>query len=277
MTIYLQNTLGRLLMVAVLACASGMSAASGSAAAGKEATRDNGFDRDIFAQWVDMRVGQGAPVYWYAVGTVYSYPEGRPLMRVEGVDVARLDTARSTPTLAHQLSRKVFIYRDLQTNALLREWDGKPLPPIAYPYQYITYELKGASLETWVEQGAGARKQRIGPGTDLAARSVGNTIAFSAPLFLDFPLPNGERSQAFEHYDFLRQPDGSGVLNPQQISWLRFGELPAGLGKGVMHMLSWRVDRYDDLPAAIREYLETEARMWLKPPEDAVEIERLQR
>lgn len=238
--------------------------------------REHGFSPETFRQWVDMRVGRGEPVYWYAIGTVYRSPDGAPLMSMEGVDVARFDAGLSTPTKAHQLSRKTFIYRDLETGAVLKEWEGKPLPPIAYPYQYITYELKGSSLETWVEQGAGPRKQRIGPGRDLTARMIGETAAFSAPLFLDFPLPSGQRMQSFEHYDFFRQPASAGLKHPNQISWLRFGDLPAGLGKGVMHMLSWRVDRYEDLPESMRRYLETEAPLWLKPPADIEEIRQLQ-
>ena len=240
------------------------------------AAREHGFSPESFRQWVDMRVGRGEPVYWYAVGTVYRSPDGEPLMSMEGVDVARFDASLSSSTQAHQLSRKTFIYRDLETGAVLKEWQGKPLPPIAYPYQYITYELKGSSLETWVEQGAGPRKQRIGPGRDLTARMIGATAAFSAPLFLDLPLPSGQRMQSFEHYDFFRQPDSAGLKHPNQISWLRFGDLPAGLGKGVMHMLSWRVDRYEDLPESMRRYLETEAPLWLKPPADIEEIRRLQ-
>lgn len=240
------------------------------------AAADLGFTPDTFAKWVQMRVGQGEPVYWYAVGTVYTYPEGKPVMRMEGIDAARLEPSLSSATEAHQISRKTFIYRDIKTNALLREWQGKPLPPIAYPYQYITYGLRNGSLETWVEQGAGARKQRIGPGNDLMARRIGNTLAFSAPLFLDLPLPGGARMQTFEHYDFFDQGAVPGVTHPYQISWLRFGDLPAGLGKGVMHMVSWRVDRYAELPESIRQYLETEAPLWLQPPKDIAEIRRLQ-
>lgn len=238
--------------------------------------RERGFSPEVFRQWVDMRVGRGEPVYWYAVGTVYRYPDGQPLMRMEGVDVARFDTSLSTVTKAHQLSRKTFIYRDLESGAVLKEWQGKPLPPIAYPYQYITYELNGSSLETWVEQGAGVRKQRIGPTRDIAVTMIGETSAFSAPLFLDFPLPSGQRMQSFEHYDFFNQPTSAGLAHPYQISWLRFGDLPAGLGKGVIHMLSWRIDRYDDLPATMRSYLESEARLWMQPPANMQEIRRLQ-
>ena len=237
---------------------------------------DHGFDPGVFRRWVDMRVGKGEPIYWYAIGTVYTYPDGKPVLRMEGIDAARLERSLSTATEAHQVSRKTFVYRDIDTGAILREWQGKPLPPIAYPYQYITYTLRGTELETWVEQGAGVRKQRIGPENDIVARRIGNTLAFSAPLVLDIPMPSGARLQSFEHYDFFDHRDAKGVNKPYQISWLRFGDLPAGLGKGVMHMVTWRVDRYADLPASIREYLESDARLWLEPPKDIAEIRRLQ-
>ena len=248
----------------------------GSLLATSAVAADHGFDPEVFRRWVDMRVGKGEPIYWYAIGTVYTYPDGKPVLRMEGIDAARLERSLSTATEAHQVSRKTFVYRDIDTGAILREWQGKPLPPIAYPYQYITYTLRGTELETWVEQGAGVRKQRIGPENDIVARRIGNTLAFSAPLFLDIPMPSGARLQSFEHYDFFDHGDAKGVNKPYQISWLRFGDLPAGLGKGVMHMVTWRVDRYADLPASIREYLESDARLWLEPPKDIAEIRRLQ-
>ncbi len=236
-----------------------------------------GFDRESFDRWVEMRVGSGAPVYWYCIGTVYSWPEGRPLMRVEGIDTARLDRSLGTASVAHQLSRKTFVYRDLETNAILTAWQGQPLPPIEYPYQYITYALEGDGLTTWVEQGSGPRVQRIGPGQDMVVRRLGNTLVFTAPLFLDFPAPDGTRMQAFENYDFFVQPAGSGVRHPYQISWLRYGDLPAGIGKAVMHMVAWRVDRYEELPESIRGHLDRDARLWREPPRDLAEIRELQR
>lgn len=235
-----------------------------------------GFDAEVFDRWVEMRVGRGAPVYWYCTGTVFSWPEGTPLMQVEGIDTARLDRTLSTSSVAHQLSRKTFIYRDLETDAVLKEWNGEPLPAIEYPYQYITYALEGDGLTTWVEQGKGEQVQRIGPGQGILARRIGNTLAFSAPLFLDFPGPGGTRLQAFENYDFFVHPQAAGLRHPYQISWLRYGDLPAGIGKAVMHLVAWRVDRYQELPASMRDYLERDARLWREPPQDLAEIRRLQ-
>ena len=235
----------------------------------------NGFDRDTFRAWVDMRTGgDGRPVYWYAVGEVYAYPSGELLMTVEGIDTARTLWDENDPDVAHQLSRKTFYYRDAVTGQVLREYQGKPVEPIEYPYQFISYELKGDRLQTWVEQGSGRALQRIGPGEDIRARRIGESLLFSAPLFLDLEFPGG-RYQAFEHYDFLVEP---GSDAPAQCSWVRYGDLPpwAGGKPSIMHMVTWRIDDYEALPARMREYLEAEAPLWMAPPKDLADIRALQ-
>lgn len=234
------------------------------------------FDRGSFARFAEMRTGTGEPVYWYTIGTVFSYPDGAALFRMEGVDTARR-LPGGTPTRVEQASRKVFFYRDVVTNEILREVDGKPADPIAYPYQYITYELDSGSIVTFVEQGSGARVQRIGPVDNITLRRVGETLVFSAPLFLDFPAGN-TRYQAFENYDFFIHPEDSGLSVPNQLSWVRYGDRPpfAGPGNAIIHLVSWRVDSYQALPASMREYLESDAPLWQAPPRDLAEIRKLQ-
>ena len=64
-----------------------------------------------------------------------------------------------------------------------------------------------------------------------------------------------------------------------QLVWNRFGDLPAfvGPGKAVIQMVGWRVDRFEDLPAQLREYVRTEAALWMAPPKDLNEIRQLQK
>ena len=75
-----------------------------------------------------------------------------------------------------------------------------------------------------MEQGRGARIQRIGPGDTMQARWMGDTAVFTAPLFLDFPIgQTGRRYQAWENYDFFIQTR-RGVRQPNQLSWARYGD-----------------------------------------------------
>lgn len=236
-----------------------------------------GFDRETFKQFVTLRAGSGTPVYWYALGEVYSYPDGKRVLLIEGSDTARL-VPTGDPDSVYQLSRKIFVYRDPVTNEILREYEGRQVTRIAYPYQFITYKLQGDKLVTYVEQGSGAGLQKIGPGENFLLRRLGSTLVFSTPLFLNLETPKG-RYEAYENYDFVFHPAEKDPAARHQLVWNRIGDLPAFVGKGrsVIQMVGWRVDRFEDLPASIREYIRTEAPMWMAPPKDLDEIRALQK
>ena len=244
-------------------------------AAGAPNAGAQGFNTASFNTFVDMRMGTGEPIYWYCTGTVYEYPSGKPLMRMEGIDTARRWRDPDAPEVAKQLSRKTFFYRDLATDKVLTSVSGVALAPIEYPYQFITYELRDGAVQTLVEQGRAPRVQKIGPGNDMQVRTVREDYIFTAPLFLDFPVGNGERYEAFENYDFIvsGKPDADPATH--RLSWLRYGDIP-GIGKTVMHLVAWRVDRYAELPESMRNYLETNAKLWMQPPADFAEIQALQ-
>ncbi|MEM6809764.1 MAG: hypothetical protein AAGA41_10980 [Pseudomonadota bacterium] len=234
-----------------------------------------GFDRERYEQWVTMRVGDGEPVYWYSHGTIRAYPGGKLIATIEGYDTARLDVDSTTADKAVQLSRKTYIYRDAETGEIMRNPDGSTVAPIAYPYQLITYELKGDTLETWVEQGKGDKMRRIGPGGDMKAQVLEAGTLFTAPLYLDFETPRG-RYQTFENYDFFA-PGG----NPRDgfILFIRYGDAPAwaeGTDKIVMHMTTERFESLDAVPESFRAWVSDNAPLWLQPPADMDEIENLQ-
>lgn len=232
------------------------------------------FTPELYRQFVEMRVGTGEPVYWYCIGEIYSYPDGKLLARVEGVDAARLIKAESSAAKSLQLSRKIFFYRDALRGEVLREANGWKVEPIAYPYQQITYELKDGKLLASVVQGKAPRIQNIASSGQNFVRQLGGATVFSLPLFLNFPT-----YQAYENYDFFRYPKAVNGVPQFQLSWNRRGALPPFFGGGdsVFQLASHRVDRYADLPASLREVLEKEARLWMNPPKDLKEIEELQK
>lgn len=233
-----------------------------------------GFDPDKFENWVSMRVGSGDPVYWYSTGTLRAYPGGRLLAHIEGYDTARL-LSHDAGAEAVQGSRKVYRYLDPETGAAVTDSAGAVVAPIAYPYQLISYELEGDRLITWVEQGAGERLQRIGPGNSIEATPVGAGILFSAPLFLDMETPRG-RYQTFEHYDFYYPPADD--LDSSYITFVRYGDAPAwaDADKAVMHMSTRRLSSYEAVPAAFRAWIEKEMPLWREPPATLDEIRALQ-
>jgi hypothetical protein len=245
------------------------------------------FTPELFNQFVEMRVGTGEPVYWYCIGELYSYPDGKLLAKVEGIDTARLVKSETRTDRAMQISRKIFVYRDPTTNEVLKAVNGKPVQHIEYPYQQITYALRDGALSSTVVQGSGARVQTIGPVGGATARRLGDGILFATPLFLNLDTPRG-KYEAYENYDFWvnaprldfsAHPSRSAGASRYQLSWNRFGDMPPffGQGRSVTQLVSYRVANYSDLPAAMRAYLETSARLWMQPPRDLEEIRQLQK
>jgi hypothetical protein len=233
-----------------------------------------GFNGKLFKEFTEMRIGTGEPIYWYCIGELYEYPNGKLVAKVEGIDTARFMKSESNSTKALQLSRKIFFYRDVKTNEVLRELNGMKVEPIAYPYQQITYELKGDKMVTSVVQGKAPRVQKIEGGGDMIARQFNGLLMFSAPLFLNFP-----NYKAYENYDFLIQPKSVKGTPRYQLTWNRRGDLPKFFGGGdsVFQLASYRIDKYADLPKTMREALESDGKLWMNPPKDLAEIAELQK
>jgi hypothetical protein len=236
------------------------------------------FDQALFDQWVEMRVGDGKkPVYWYCFGEVYSYPDGKLLMRMEGIDAANL--VRVSRDSAVQLNRKIFVYTDAQTNQVLKEYNGNPVTHIEYPYQKITYVLKGDRMASYVEQGSAPRVTKMGPGYNTSVRRLGDSYVFTAPVFLDWETPRG-KYEAYENYDFYAFPQKTKLKHRYQLSWVRYGDLPVFVGqpgkKGIIQLVCYRIDDFNDLPDPIRSHILQVAKLWQAPPKDLAEIDRLQ-
>ena len=96
---------------------------------------------------------------------------------------------------------------------------------------------------------------------------------FYLPLFI-----NRGSYQAYESHDFFAHPGKAS--EKYQYSWVRYGDLPpfsTSERKTIMHAICRRVERYEDLPASIREYVETEVPLYKGPPKDLDEVRALQK
>jgi hypothetical protein len=236
------------------------------------------WSQDIFDAWIQLRAGDGKNnAIWWCEGEVYSYPSGKLVARMEGIDHGTVLKVAKDSVI--QLNRKTFTYNDLQTNEVITERNGQKLDPIAYNYQKITYVLRNNKLRTWMEQGAGARLTKMGPMEGINVRKTGNTYIWTAPVFMDFMTPRG-KYEAYENYDFFFTPSLKTTKEKYQLTWERYGDLPAALGggKGVIHLVSYRVDKINDLPSEIfKRYLKEKAQLWLNPPKDLAEIAEMQK
>lgn len=232
------------------------------------------FDRETFEEFVDMRIGSGDPVYWYGLGVISSYPDGEILARLEGIDLGRLHRPDPSAPMAHMLTRKFIVFRDPNTNELLRDEAGK-VRFIGYDYQYFTWTLEGDELMWSIEQGAKDKVVRNTGGEGAEVRKMGDLTVMTTPV----PI-NSKVVQAWEKYDFLILPEGSAEPRYQTV-WAKYTPNFSWMPEGFSTMHSWlyRYDNYEDLPQSIRTVIETEPGLdlWRDPPKDLDEIRELQR
>jgi len=230
--------------------------------------------------WVDARAGTGErPVHWVSEGYVYDYPSGKKLFGLIGFDSSTILWPDSVGGIITHLTRKTFAYTDLETGAVIKEYNGQVVEPIAYPYQMITYRLENDRIYGDVEQGVGDRIQKIPSKDGIPFRKMGNGYIFNAMVFLDFPLPSGTQYQAWENYDFFVQPVGT-VDEPHQMTWQRYGKAPRWAGHDgpvITHLHSWRVESHDEFPKQLLNWAKADKPMWLNPPKNIAEVRALQR
>lgn len=260
-----------------------------SSSPGGALDRTTFFDEERFERWVSMRLGgHRRTTFWYSTGELCSYPGGEPLATVEGFDVLYCLRDEARKGVVHQLSRKIFVFRDVATGEVLRRWRGAPVPVIRYPYQKITYSLTPEGrLFTEVTQGSGPGVTRM-TGTSIGARRlgrVGNGFVFTCPVFLNLEAAGADNRgggayQCYENYDFFipdhRARDGGPPPRPH-CSWVRYGATPPFSDAAVMHVVSWRVDSFQELPARMRAYTLRHAPAWASPPRSLEEVASMQR
>lgn len=174
----------------------------------------------------------------------------------------------------HKASRKFYILRDPQSGEVLERIDGRPNDRYFYPYQYMTFRLDGERVRGRATQGAGAALREVDIGATLEARRVGDVAVFTALNAREAADGTG----SFEMYEFWVTPRRARLAPAATLTLSLVNWHPIGRGKPVYtHRTSWRVERYADLPVAIRAYIEKRAPLYREPPRDFAEIERLQR
>ena len=203
-----------------------------------------------------------SPVYWYAIGDVFSGSRGERELIIEGVNVAKVIKLSRTKVL--QLSRKVFVFRDIDTNEVTTECKGRKTPAIKYEYQAVTYSLHDGSLVSELTMGKGDSIVTL-RGDRFYWRDIGDEFVICSPLFT-------ERGWV-ENYDFY-----GGTNSGYRLSW--YGVGPSSIvetGQVVMAMSGIRLTRFEDIPEGLRNFIVKEAPLWQFPPRDMDEIARLQK
>lgn len=220
----------------------------------------DGFTPELFETWLDMRTGGGeTDVYWYSEGLLKSFPDGETIAEMVGFDTSTLFRDPDDPTVAKQLSRKIFYWFDPDTGARLDR------PPISYEYQVKTYRLIGDEIEYTVESRAGERISHVPPVRNYSVKQVDGTLWFNYAVFIQ------RGTGKFENSDFYIIPgDDLSDREKYQHSWVSYG-----VGPVMSNAVAWRYTRFDDMPERITKLVRDEAPLWLEPPRSLDEVNSL--
>ena len=219
-----------------------------------------GFTQDLFEAWLDLRMGGGkGAVYWYSEGMVKQFPGGADIAKMVGFDVSHVMQDEADPTKATHLSRKIFIFLDPETGEMMDR------PPIEYEYQLKTYDLEGDEIVYTVESRAGDRISHVPPVRNYSVKQIDDVLWFNYSVFID------RGTGKFENSDFYLIP-GEGLSEQEryQHSWVSYG-----VGPMMSQAVAWRYSSFDDLPDVIQSYVRDNAPLWMAPPQDLAEVDRL--
>jgi hypothetical protein len=227
--------------------------------------------------------GSSDVVFWMGEGHLYESPSGKIIAKVEGFDASR--GMYMNEHHIRQFSRKIFWFRDPETNELIKEYKGKPVRPIRYDWQVFDFR-RGKSSNNVDDPSmvpilpTVLKGPRSVPCMPVTPRYAGkDVILFQCPLFINIETANGPY-QAWEIYDYTLDLSHDAVNRPPSLSWSRQGSNPPFLedGNGVMHFLGHRYDAFEDLPQHIKDLVNDheEYRLFRAPPLNMEEIHLLE-
>ena len=237
---------------------------------------------DPFEIWGKMRLGLGTGpgsnpdgVFWVGGGALYEVYSGKILAIFEGFDIGK--GVQITDNHIRQLSRKIFWFRDPESNHILTQYEGKPVNPIVYDSQMIDYHRgSDGSITYSVEASLRVLKDAL-PKMKITSHMAGpQQMMINIPVFLDIPMPNtdnaadgGGRYQAWEFYDYNVDPTFPQNRPPTAV-WCRQGSVPPFNtdSKAVLRFSGYRVETYNDLPERMRVEVELAYPHFQEPPKD---------
>eukprot|EP00979_Chaetoceros_neogracilis_P010934 scaffold2621_cov274-Chaetoceros_neogracile.AAC.4 len=221
--------------------------------------------------------GSSEAVYWVGEGQLYESPSGKIIANIEGFDVSK--GVFMDQNHIRQFSRKIFWFRDPNTNELLTEYNGQPVQPIKYDWQVFDlkrgYNPNDPSMAPILP--SVVKGPRSVPCMPVTPRYAGSdVIHYQCPLFIDIETPKGTY-QAWEIYDYTLDLTHD-ANRPPSLSWSRQGSNPPFIqdGMGVMHFLGHRLDSFEELPEQIRTLVEEEYSLFQDPPMDMEEVHQLE-
>ena len=187
-----------------------------------------------------------------------------------------------TPEARLSLGRKANLCLDKDTGEVLREFRGRPVTQLIYPYQVMAMSLHGGRVAAVATQGAGTFLRTYNLDDIVKVTSFGGRTYFDTGAMFTIRREEGVMN-SFEYLTYVMPPDAGEQKNTNpSLSLTLAYERPVwagGDGKSdylLQHAVGMRLSTYDELPPHIRQFIETDAPVFRAPPADMAEIKRLQ-
>lgn len=238
---------------------------------------------DAYDLFCKMRIGLGKSeheagsnnvIFWAGSGTLYRAYSGEVLSHFSGVDVSkgeRIDADR-----CRQLSRKAFWFTDPSNGSIVTHFKGEAVNPILYPAQVIEYRRdKDGAAAALPSVISSARQVPVQPITSSEVDyDKFSTVLFQAPVFVDVPVADNARYQAWEFYDYNCDP---AFERPPSVVWSRQGStMPFDKDqRAVMRFVGQRYTSLEEIPNEIASRLRNDFPLYCQPPNDMDEVNSL--
>jgi hypothetical protein len=237
------------------------------------------FDAEAFRRLVKFRVGTGEEKFFYTFGDVRAHPGGEVLFYYEGVETCRENPMTTTATSATQISRRIFFYRDAKTGEYIRSFNGTPVPPVAYPYLIMQWNLDPeGKVQIKGTQGQEPRVVSMDIEVPTVRRLPNDVLHFPVNLYF--------QAGAYSFHEM-----GNYVSDPRELNgrsfesghFARIQPMPGWAAKSygaanvVLDLSVVEVGGFQQLPARLQSILSDEFPLYTKPPKDLEECIRIQK
>jgi len=238
-----------------------------------------------FEMFAESRFGpaDGKARYWYGKGPVRDPQTGKAIYVFEYYDTVRHVIDPKNPNRRFGIVRKLDLFRDKDTNEVLKTFNGKPVQSWVFPYQLLELEYKDGKVMLTVSQGAG-EFLRTHKFPESSIDRYGNFAHVTFPGFFTTRRPEIPDQVSSHTMTSLFITCEANCSATPRYQWNQSGVSPLapwaggdGQKLGYMSMSGARFENYSELPQEVRSVIDAQYPDFREPAKDLDEVKALQR
>lgn len=228
-----------------------------------------------FNAWISLRGGENTPAYWYSAGLIRPIKDGGKVeSRMVGLETWITPPELRTEASAVSLSRKIYFFLEEDRDEIVVDTaTGAPRRPSIFVHQVRTFTLVDGAIDYKVESHDLRGIRQGGFGVTMSVNRRGDQVHVNYASFPRRPDEAGEMQvRSGEVYDYMDNgPQHTDEAARYQMTWVG-----TNLDGNIANQRGWRFGAFDDIPNAwLKTVIREQAPLWMEPPADMAEIERL--